>query len=71
MEKETIMLDMLSDIILRLGKADKDELRHFYVTEIQAPKWTDEERQFLTNAFDKRAIELNRAEIGMTHPRWA
>lgn len=65
------MSDLLTDCAVRIARADAKQLREIYKREIQAPIWTDEERETLLQAFGTRAAYWNRIEIGLTEPRWA
>lgn len=65
------MIDLVSDLILRIARADCDELRRIYHHEIRVKGWSDEEREALLKAHDTRACWLNKLAIGMTPTaRW-
>jgi hypothetical protein len=65
------MCDLLTDTALRIAAAEPDELRAIYHTEINAPIWTDEERETLMQTFGTRAAYWNALAIGLQRPRWA
>lgn len=64
------MCDIFTDCAIRISKAEPDELRAIYQTEIRTKKFDDEERAELTELHDKRASYWNRQAIGIQEARW-
>lgn len=65
------MIDLVSDLILRIANSDSAELRRIYHHEIQAKGWSDEEREAILKAHNTRACWLNKLAIRMEKPRWS
>lgn len=64
------MIDRMSDVALRIAKAEPDQLKEIFTKEIQAKGWSEDERETLMQAFDTRACFLNKLAIGLVTPRW-
>lgn len=64
------MSDVFTDLAIRISRAEPDELRAIFQREIQTKIWTDEEREALLEAHDKRASYWNQISVGMTEARW-
>lgn len=64
------MCDIFTDLAIRISTAEPDELRAIFQREIQTKIWTDEEREALLEAHDKRASYWNCRALGMQTARW-